>query len=1116
VRRRVETEGWVVAGFLHRTSREGDPQLHSHCLVPNLVQRTVDGRHVAFDANPLHDWARAAGSIYQNHLQRTLSFRLGVGWGPDRHNTREMVGFTRKHLQTFSKRSAQIEAELERQGARYESPALRMQADDAASLATRSPKDHSLTPALLIDRWRSEASEANLATGRKLERLVCTGRRDRSRPSWEQLVAALVDEERGLCARSARFTEADAVEHLCAISGGRLTAEEITELAGRFLSSGLAVRLIPEIEAGQRRRPPEWSTAAHRALEDETVSLLDQLINRPVTAVSDRAIKESLAREGRLGPDQIDAVRVLTGEGGSLRTVLSPAGHGKTAMAHAAAAAAGLDGRRVVAVATTAKAVAELAEAGLAGRTIAQLRIDLEHGPLAPGTVVIIDEISQSPTRDVRTALAAVAACPGGMVWILGDPRQAQSVAAGGMADELQRLADAGRVPAATLTANRRQIEAADREALRLLRNGRAAESQHVRSEHGWEHEHATPGVSRAVMAQAVCKDIETCGAEAVVALTVSHRDAEDVADRIRARQVKEGKLAGRAVIGPGWSGEREYRAGDRVLLHARCGHREDRLFNGTTGTVERVNRTGLAVRADDGRRVVLPKEFVEGTRRDGSPNLSHAWARTVDGAQGGTWECAHLLGTSALDAFRGYAGQSRSRQPTRTWNTAKVPTVDFGGQLADRRSGAEQVAAALEREPDPRLAARSDPYLLERELLRQIGEHDAILRRWRPDRSAAITRVEKELTGTLQSQARLEAAAAATRAQLDQLGLLTSMRSSGRQRREDLESKLGADLAAAHDAAKAVAGIEQRLTQLRGEQSEHDRFEHQHGWRRSEVVALRDQLNHHWTDVVLVCVAADDPLGYGIDKLREARQTLARDIWQLDHSIPDDRSQEWNAARRELTEAVQARQAARQAVDDAQRHADQAAQRRWGRRDQQAIDQANNRLSAEQDCWDTAVKREATIRDRLGHLSEHQDQRRHKLAETHGRRVELAGALERLDVTLDDTRPDRVETLVTEPPDHLIRVLGPVPDSAVGQEVWCHLAGKLEAHLDRGRSEMAARDALCRELDVTEYRLSQLSELIAEQASSGPAAPVRQPPPGNWDTPNHEIDRGRGRGRGL
>jgi len=58
--------------------------------------------------------------------------------------------------------------------------------------------------------------------------------------------------------------------------------------------------------------------------------------------------------------------------------------------------------------------------------------------------------------------------------------------------------------------------------------------------------------------------------------------------------------------------------------------------------------------------------------------NTEHEFcvALVVDGAQGGTWECAHLLGTSDLDAFRGYAGQSRSCQPTHTWNTARVPSA--------------------------------------------------------------------------------------------------------------------------------------------------------------------------------------------------------------------------------------------------------------------------------------------------------------------------------------------------------------------------------------------------------------------------------------------------------
>ena len=620
VRRRVATQGWVLAGFTHRTSREGDPQLHTHCLVPNLVQRAGDGRYVALDGGPLFEWARAAGSVYQNHLQRSLSLRLGVCWGPDRNNTREIEGFSRAQLRAFSKRSAQIEAELEAKGALYESPALRMQADDEASLATRGGKDHSLTPSLLAGRWRAEADEVGLAVGSDLERAVCFGNPDLEGPGWEEITRVLVDPEVGLCARSARFTHPDVVEHVCALSGGRLDLEEVTALADRFLASELAVRLTPD-EGPGRRKTPQWSTAAHRATEDRTLALVDALAARTVPAVSETAVTEALQLEPGLGPDQVAAIMVLSRGGAAMRSVLAPAGYGKTTMLHTAAQAATAEGRPVVAVATTAKAVAELQGAGVDARTIARLRIDLTNGPLAAGTVVVLDEISQTPTAEVEAVLAAVDACPGASVWILGDPRQSQPVGAGGMADHIETLAGSGRIPSARLTTNRRQVDPTDRQALALLRRGQATASQELRAEHGWEHEHARPGEARQAMAFAICDDIASYGAEAVAALVVSHTDAEDLADRIRAALAEAAVIGGPAMTGPGWTTERDYQAGDRILLHARCGPSGSRLVNGTTATVVRVDETGLAVRVDrSGEATVLPAGFVQGTRKDGSP----------------------------------------------------------------------------------------------------------------------------------------------------------------------------------------------------------------------------------------------------------------------------------------------------------------------------------------------------------------------------------------------------------------------------------------------------------------------------------------------------------------
>jgi conjugative relaxase-like TrwC/TraI family protein len=90
-RERIPT-GTAAATFVHRTSREGDPQLHTHAVVANVGVRP-DGSYAALDATPLYEWGKAAGSVYQEELRRRLTERLGVEWGPDRHGCREMTGF---------------------------------------------------------------------------------------------------------------------------------------------------------------------------------------------------------------------------------------------------------------------------------------------------------------------------------------------------------------------------------------------------------------------------------------------------------------------------------------------------------------------------------------------------------------------------------------------------------------------------------------------------------------------------------------------------------------------------------------------------------------------------------------------------------------------------------------------------------------------------------------------------------------------------------------------------------------------------------------------------------------------------------------------------------------
>lgn len=74
-------EGFVAAAFVHRTSRAGDPQLHTHVL----VAYGEDGRWSATWPRLLYHHARTAGFLYQAALRARLTDALGVRFGPLRH-----------------------------------------------------------------------------------------------------------------------------------------------------------------------------------------------------------------------------------------------------------------------------------------------------------------------------------------------------------------------------------------------------------------------------------------------------------------------------------------------------------------------------------------------------------------------------------------------------------------------------------------------------------------------------------------------------------------------------------------------------------------------------------------------------------------------------------------------------------------------------------------------------------------------------------------------------------------------------------------------------------------------------------------------------------------------
>ncbi len=886
VRTRAQTSGWAAATFVHRTSRAGDPQLHTHAVIPNVVRR-ADGRWVALDAMALYRWAKAAGCVYQEELRRRLSERLGVAWGADRDGCREMTGISEEQLLAFSKRTVQIEKHLAAKGAVAADTKARMRADEAASVATRPAKDRTLTAERLRERWQTEAVSVGLPIGDALLRAVQRGGPPQpgiGRAEVGELFDRLGDREAGLCAHDSRFGEAQVIEAVAAWGGGRLDIATIEALSRQFLRSDRVVRLVNPDSTG--RAPGQWSTVAHRRLEDRVLSDLHALTNRTAAGIDPAQVAAAVSDAGRLGDDQAAAVNLLCASGPALRALVSPAGYGKTTTVAAAVDAVRRAGRPVLAVSTTNQAVDQLRQVGIPAVTVA--RFALDNTVLAAGSVVVVDEFSQLPTREAEAVLAAAAGCAEAMVWMVGDPLQTQPVAAGGLAVWIADEARSGRLPVAELTVNRRQADATERQALTSFRQGEIAESQDLRDGAGWEHHHDDRDRALAAMASAVLADIDVQGADRVAALAVSHGDCEALADRIRADLADQGVIAGPVLEGPGWAGPRQYRAGDRILLHAHATLQDGtRLTNGTVATVTAVGPAGLTVTtAGRAEPVILPAGFVVARSDDCRPQVSHAWARTIDGVQGGTWDQVHLLATPALDRYRGYVGQSRSICPTHTWNTSprQVDQAgDHGGRVVEPYSTtAEQIAAALARAQPKTFAAGDDPYRHEAAVRAEQKAHQAHLARRPAEVTDDLDRAEETIWARQRDLDDAGGRLAHWQAEYERTTGLRGLTRAGRDRHRAAGRQVEFQAGVVERETHRLEQAGRRRSDLLRQQTAGEAFDRANQWRTERLQDLDTHLALYWTQAVLDAARDGHPAAYGKHHLQAARHTIIDQIEDL------------------------------------------------------------------------------------------------------------------------------------------------------------------------------------------------------------------------------------------
>jgi conjugative relaxase-like TrwC/TraI family protein len=250
----VSGQGLLAVGFDHRTSREGDPLLHTHLVIANRVQGP-DGRWTALDGRDLYRHRLAVDAIYRASYQRELSRSLGVEWTvADVHGNRELQGVPEELLRAFSKRAGQIDLEVERLEAsgRERTPRL----VKWAVHATRKAKEHE-TPDTLYVRWRTEAAERGVDPDALVRQVTDRTRdRDPNRTVSERTVAVMFDRlasPDGLTVTASSFARQDVIAALGAELAGATRAERPPRQP-----SSTACSTPPRSDRSSPLRRPSW------------------------------------------------------------------------------------------------------------------------------------------------------------------------------------------------------------------------------------------------------------------------------------------------------------------------------------------------------------------------------------------------------------------------------------------------------------------------------------------------------------------------------------------------------------------------------------------------------------------------------------------------------------------------------------------------------------------------------------------------------------------------------------------------------------------------------------------------------------------------------------------
>lgn len=463
--------------YEHRTSRAGDPHVHSHVLLANK-QLCQDGKIRTLDSKGVYHEARAAGMVYQATLREILSRRLGLEWGEIVNGCGEISGLDdRSLLADFSTRAREIDEWQENNGLETRSNYQRI-----AQKITRQTKDLDVSLDDLEEQW-SQRNHSQTVCG-FIASLGSNPVDDGAHiyPHDGRTLPDSVDILSKVIAERSTFTRADVAEKVAellpvgAVEPHQIlsTIEFLTDAA---LASDDSLSVTPDkdptVDNTQREGAQRFTATAVIDEVEQAVRLATDVVGAGVGAESIKPVP------GALSENQASAMRTVVQSQYRASVIVAPAGAGKTSSLKAARGAWESAGKTVVGLAPTGKAADVMVGEAVADESMTIARALRAGNASTPGqraqalgwdknTVVVIDEAGMVASPELVEILSTVKAA-GARTVLVGDPEQYSAVKArsGLLATLAEEVPDA-----VELTEVFRQRSEKEREASTWLRSG--------------------------------------------------------------------------------------------------------------------------------------------------------------------------------------------------------------------------------------------------------------------------------------------------------------------------------------------------------------------------------------------------------------------------------------------------------------------------------------------------------------------------------------------------------------------------------------------------------------------------------------------------------------------